>query len=179
MNAYTYSELRTAAAGQVRNFSARARTINEAKALHLRTAFLCHSHKDRTYALGLKAVIESQGGSLYIDWLDEEMPETPNRVTAERIQNKIVACDLFLFLATDNSMVSRWCPWEIGYANGKKPIDSIVIVPTKDDLGRFHGNEYLQLYRRFESSGVRVYGQPAAPTIIRPGESFGVNVSQL
>jgi hypothetical protein len=179
MNAYSYSELRTASSSQVRGFSALANSINEAKARHLRTAFLCHSHKDRAYALGLKAIIESQGGSLYIDWLDEEMPETPNRITAQRIKDKVAACDLFLFLATENSMVSRWCPWEIGYADGKKPIDSIVIVPTKDDLGRFHGNEYLQVYRRLESTGIRVGSQPPTPSVIRPGEQWGVPINQL
>lgn len=177
MNAYSFSELRSA--GRIQNFSARANSIYEAKARHLRTAFLCHSHKDRDLALGLKATIESQGGSLYIDWLDEDMPETPNQVTAQRIKSKIIECDLFMFLATPNSMVSRWCPWEIGYADGKKTLDAIVIVPTKDDAGRFYGNEYLQLYRRLEPGVLRIYGQPPAPTVIRPGESTGVSVQQL
>jgi hypothetical protein len=179
MNAYTSSELRSAAARRAANFSGRLNSINEAKARHLRIAFLCHSHKDRDLALGLKEIIESQGGSLYIDWLDEEMPDTPNRVTAQRIKGKIVECDLFIFLATPNSMGSRWCPWEIGYADGKKSLDAIVIAPTKDDAGRYYGNEYLQLYRRLEPSSYRVFGQNAAPTIIRPGEYSGVSVQQL
>jgi hypothetical protein len=179
MNAYSFSELRSAAASRTQNFSGRVNSINEARARHLRTAFLCHSHKDRDLALGLKATIESQGGTLYIDWLDEEMPETPNRQTAQRIKDKIVECDLFMFLATHNSMVSRWCPWEIGYADGKKIIDAIVIVPTKDDTGRFHGNEYLQLYRRLEPATFRVYGQVPPPTVIRPGDYAGVPVQQL
>jgi hypothetical protein len=84
-----------------------------------------------------------------------------------------------MFLATPNSMVSRWCPWEIGYADGKKTLDAIVIVPTKDDAGRFYGNEYLQLYRRLEPGVLRIYGQAPAPTVIRPGESTGVSVQQL
>lgn len=181
MNAYSFSELRTAGASRLNTYSALTNSITEAKARQhaVKTAFLCHSHKDRDLALGLKVTIESQGGTLYIDWLDQEMPETPNRETAQRIKNKIVECDLFMFLATPNSMVSRWCPWEIGYADGKKPIDSIVIVPTKDDAGRFYGNEYLQLYRRLEPSSYRVYGQPPAPTIVRPGEYSGVSVRQL
>lgn len=180
MDAYSFSDLRSAASSRLHNFSALANSINEAKSRHLRTAFLCHSHKDRDLALGLKTIIEGQGGTLYIDWLDEEMPETPNRTTAQRIKGKIVESDLFMFLATPNSMVSRWCPWEIGYADGKKPIDSIVVVPTKDDAGRYYGNEYLQLYRRLEPSTYRAsYWQPPAPTVIRPGEYSGVPVQQL
>jgi hypothetical protein len=178
MNPYSISELR--AAGRMQNFSGRTNSIVEAKARHWRTAFLCHSHKDRDVALGLKALLESQGASLYIDWLDEEMPETPNQETAKRIRAKIVDSDLFLFLATPNSMASRWCPWEIGYADGKKPIDAIVIVPTKDDTGHYYGNEYLQLYRRLEASTLRSFSsQPASPVVVRPGQYSGVPVQQL
>ena len=178
MNPYSLSELRSA--GRIHNFSGRVNSINEAKAMRWRTAFLCHSHKDRDAALGLKSLLESQGASLYIDWLDEEMPETPNQETAKRIRTKIVDSDLFLFLATPNSMASRWCPWEIGYADGKKPIDSIVIVPTKDDSGHYYGNEYLQLYRRLEASTLQNFSsRPVSPLVMRPGQYSGVPVQQL
>ena len=49
-------------------------------------------------------------------------------------------------------MDSRWCPWEIGYADGKKPIESIFVIQTQDDAGRNYGNEYLGLYRSIEVS---------------------------
>lgn len=64
------------------------------------------------------------------------MPEEPNRETAGRIQAAIRNSDVFLFLATENSMSSRWCPWELGYADGVKPLDSIAVVPTKDAIGK-------------------------------------------
>jgi len=160
------------------NFSGRVNSVIEAKAMHMRMAFLCHSHRDRDAALGLKAIIEGQGGSLYIDWLDEEMPESPSGETAERIRKKIVECELFLFLATANSTASRWCPWEIGYADGKKSLDAIVVVPTSDQ-GRFYGNEYLQLYRRLDPSTLLGGRRTGSPTVIRPGEYSGVLVRQL
>ena len=69
--------------------------------------------------------------------------------TAKKIQGKIESMKYFLFLATENSMSSRWCPWEIGYANGKKSIDNVLIIPTSE-RGKSHGNEYLQLYRRLD-----------------------------
>lgn len=124
--------------------------MQEAKAGGRTTVFLSHSHRDRTLALGLKNKLKEQDVSLYIDWEDTAMPDQPNRETAGRIQRTIVDCAIFLFLATQNSLTSRWCSWEIGYADGKKPIDSILIVPTVDDQGTYHGNEYLQLYRRLE-----------------------------
>jgi hypothetical protein len=116
-----------------------------------RTAFLCHSHKDLELAEGLQVWLAEQGVDLYIDWQDAAMPEHPNRDTAERIQTHIRTSDWFLFLATANSMSSRWCPWELGYADGTKQLDRIAIVPTSDALTT-HGNEYLQLYRRVDLS---------------------------
>lgn len=185
MNAYSLNELQIAAnISRVQAFSSvgKPAAINEraARALGYKTIFLSHSHKDRDYALGLKAIIESQGGHLYIDWLDEEMPAVISKETAERIRVKIQQCSVFMFLATPNSMTSRWCPWEIGYADGKKGPDSIVIVPTKDSSGQFHGNEYLQLYRRLEPSALHTFSsQPSAPQVIRPGYTTGVPVSSL
>ena len=89
------------------------------------------------------------GISVYIDWLDEEMPASPSRRTAKRLKSKIRESDFFLFLATKNSRRSRWCPWEIGYADGVKRIDEIFMAPFEDDEGD-HGSEYLQLYRRID-----------------------------
>lgn len=114
-------------------------------------AFLCHSHRDSALAEGLQALLAEQGVTLYIDWQDATMPPEPNRETAARLQQRIKASDWFLFLATANSMASRWCPWELGYADGQKPLDRIAIVPTFDGRST-HGNEYLQLYRRVDAS---------------------------
>jgi hypothetical protein len=116
-----------------------------------KTAFLCHSHRDDKLAEGLQALLAEQGVELYIDWKDASMPSEPNRETASRIQHRIKTCDWFLFLATANSMASRWCPWELGYADGQKQLDRIAIVQTSDSTTT-HGNEYMQLYRRIDTS---------------------------
>jgi hypothetical protein len=47
-------------------------------------------------------------------------------------------------------MTSKWVPWEIGVADQIKKIDKIAIVPFEDMDGKFHGNEYLQLYPRID-----------------------------
>lgn len=114
-----------------------------------KTAFLCHSHRDNELAEGLQALLAEQGVELYIDWKDASMPPQPTRETAARIQNQIRTCDWFLFLATANSMASRWCPWELGYADGEKQPERIAVVPTSDSTTT-HGNEYMQLYRRID-----------------------------
>ena len=116
-----------------------------------KTAFLCHSHRDEVLAEGLQALLAEQGVELYIDWKDASMPPAPNRETAARIQQRIKTCDWFLFLATANSMASRWCPWELGYADGEKQLDRIAIVQTNDSTTT-HGNEYMQLYHRIDTT---------------------------
>jgi len=114
------------------------------------TAFLSHSHADATLALGLQEMLKNQGWDVYIDWQDQTMPEKPETETAFNIKAAIVRADWFLFLATQNSMASRWCPWEIGFADGRKPHERIVIVPTQDSYGHFYGNEYLNLYNKID-----------------------------
>lgn len=140
----------------------RLRNLSEAKRVGAKTAFLCHSHKDRGLATGFVNLMAEAGVEIYVDWADEEMPATPDRRTAQRIQSKIVELRYFFFLATENSMKSRWCPWEIGYADGKKPINQIVIIPCTDGL-TIHGNEYLGLYRSIDSQGLGqlVFRDPA------------------
>jgi len=131
-------------------FGGRTKLSTEANASYLGvTAFLCHSHLDAELAKGIVHLLSDNGWDVYIDWEDSSMPSVPNKETAKKIQGKIESMKYFLFLATENSMSSRWCPWEIGYANGKKPIDNVLIIPTSE-RGKSHGNEYLELYRRLD-----------------------------
>jgi hypothetical protein len=126
-----------------------AKSLNEALARSLRTAFLCHSSKDNNAARGLVSLLQKAGWDVYVDYEDAALPEKPDRTTADRIQQKIKSTDFFVFLATSNSVVSRWCPWEIGFADGCKPRASIWIVTTEEG-GHTYGNEYLDLYRRVD-----------------------------
>ena len=62
-------------------------------------------------------------------------------------------------LATRNSTESRWCPWEIGYADAVKDYERILIVPTEDDSGNWYGNEYLQLYKKIDEGTNKQTGE--------------------
>ncbi|KPY89133.1 toll/interleukin-1 receptor domain-containing protein [Pseudomonas syringae pv. tagetis] len=122
------------------------------------TAFLSHSHTDAVLALGLQELLKKAGWDVYIDWQDRTMPETPDAETAFNIKVAIVQADWFLLLATQHSTASRWCPWEIGFADGRKAHDRIAIVPTQDNQGNFYGNEYLNLYNKIDVP--RITGTP-------------------
>jgi hypothetical protein len=132
-----------------RNIVLAAESFSEASMRGVKSAFLSHSHLDAETARGVQRFLARAGWQVYIDWQDEAMPEKPNRETAARIQRQIADRDYFLFLATANSMASRWCPWELGFADIKKSPKSIYIIPTSDDF-RSHGNEYLDLYQRID-----------------------------
>ena len=136
------------------------------------TAFLSHSHKDRELAEGVQAWFKSKGWNVYIDWQDEEMPPRPTRATAEKIQNQIERRNLFLYLATENSARSRWCPWEIGYADKAKGKSKLLIIPTQDARGTNHGNEYLSLYRRIDLDGMLI-------RFFEPGSTYGQSLNAL
>lgn len=132
-----------------------------------KSAFLCHSHRDETLVKGLIALFQEKGIDLYIDWKDHSMPEAPNAETAKKIQDAIRGRDLFLFLATANSKASRWCPWEIGYADASKR--KIFIIPTADGAGTY-GNEYLQLYAKIDAG---TYEMRSGLAIFNAGMSKG------
>jgi len=150
-----------------------AGSLTEARSLGLRSVFLCHSHHDADAVQGLMAMFSEEGWRVYVDWQDAAMPEKPTRETAQRIQQKIRDLYYFIFLATRNSVASRWCPWEIGFADSAKQTDSIFVIPTTDRTGDWYGNEYLQLYRKIdlaENGRFRVW---------HPGQNQGVSLTTL
>jgi hypothetical protein len=147
-------------------------TIKEAKLAGKQTAFLCHSHLDANLAKNVQSFLRANKWEVYIDWDDATMPDRPSRETAARIQHAIGSLHWFLFLATQNSMKSRWCPWEIGYADGIKPHDNIIVLPTTDYFTAY-GNEYLGLYRRIDIADQGGYG------VFPPDGRFGSVLGSL
>ncbi len=149
MSYFTETQLLQAASTVFLNESAK-RLIKSSPTYAETTIFLSHSHKDKRLAEGLKNYLATLGISLYIDWQDTDMPERPNRVTADNLKKRIAELNIFLMLCTDNALQSRWVPWEIGVADSIKRNDKILIAPVKNNSGGFSGNEYLQLYPRIE-----------------------------
>lgn len=143
--ALSQADIRSAA-----RYTVARKSLHEARQENSRTAFLCHSHRDADLAKGLQEFLRSKGWDVYIDWEDATMPDRPDQATAKKIREKIRDLEMFFFLATENSMASRWCPWEIGYADGVKTLDRILVLPTVDGRGNTYGNEYLQLYRHLD-----------------------------
>lgn len=119
------------------------------------TVFLSHSHKDKDLVEGIANLLAGVGVEVYIDWLDDGMPERPDRETAKRIKDKIKEYQRFVLLATKNSLNSLWVPWELGLADGVKEMNKIAVLPVRDDsYESWKGNEHIDLYPRIEDTGV-------------------------
>ncbi|HEU4683776.1 MAG TPA: toll/interleukin-1 receptor domain-containing protein [Nitrospira sp.] len=137
--------------GAARYRSTLAKSLTEARIHQLPTVFLCHSHLDQDIVKGLMVFWREAGWEVYVDWEDDSMPESPTSATAQAIKKRIVEMNYFVFLATPNSLKSRWCPWEIGFADARKDNDRILLIPTTDGYSNY-GSEYLGLYRHLDFS---------------------------
>lgn len=49
-------------------------------------------------------------------------------------------------MATNDSLSSKWCNWEIGYGDSFKYIDNIAIFPLLRYNEMWKGQEYLEIY---------------------------------
>ena len=114
--------------------------------------FLSHSHVDATYVHNAVLFLRKMGVDVYVDWMDDNMPKHTSGETARLLKEKIKSNDKFVFLATNNSINSKWCHWEIGYGDAFKYIDKIALFPLADSGGNWQGTEYLQIYPFIKAS---------------------------
>ena len=120
--------------------------------------FLSHSHLDDALVAKVINFFQAYKAAVYVDWMDDGLPSETNRETAEILKAKIANSPRFIVLATDNSLKSRWMPWELGFADSKLQLANIAILAIAQEDGVFLGNEYLQLYSRIIASN---HGEPA------------------
>ena len=146
---FSQSELRTLGTIPVtRTFS----MVNESltkSAESMRYVFLSHSNLDSELAQGLVNKARQLGINVYFDLYDSSLTLPPSADTANKLRVRIQKACHFILLATVNSVQkSKWCPWELGCADGNSiPIS---IAQTKDDSGNTWGAEYLSLYHSVE-----------------------------
>ncbi|MGN6604720.1 MAG: toll/interleukin-1 receptor domain-containing protein [Ginsengibacter sp.] len=116
--------------------------------------FLSHSHADLADKTLNKAIVffRKLGILIYIDSNDSTLPPTTNADTASEIKSRIKDCDKFILLATNNSISSKWCNWELGFGDAHKFIDKIALFPIAENDGCWNGIEYLRIYPRIEES---------------------------
>ncbi|RLD83948.1 MAG: hypothetical protein DRJ10_02440 [Bacteroidetes bacterium] len=80
----------------------------------LPTVFLSHKHDNLKDMRGVMGLLEDLSVNVYIDSMDNRMPNQTNGETALRIKKVIEFCNKFILLATDRAIESYWCNWELG-----------------------------------------------------------------
>ena len=106
--------------------------------------FISHSYKDRDALIRIKALLNGSNLNVYLDWVndkDELLREKTCAETAAVITERIRNSKAILYIHTEESINSRWTPWEIGFAHalGKK-----ICVYSPDET--VEKPEFIQLY---------------------------------
>ncbi|MGL5829634.1 MAG: toll/interleukin-1 receptor domain-containing protein [Angustibacter sp.] len=153
---YTLRQARDAATrvGGTTTFSSANRLRSEAKTGRSSyDVFLSHAYLDAQLILGVKAILESAGMSVYVDWLDDEELDraTVTAATASKLRERMRQSKSLVFATSRASVDSKWMPWELGYFDGLRGSGRIAIFPLVAAAGdRFVGQEYLGLYPRIQ-----------------------------
>jgi hypothetical protein len=113
--------------------------------------FLSHSIADAEVVFGVMQLLESDGLSVYVDWIID--PRLDRRAvtpaTAAVLRDRMNHCGFLLYASSTVSSNSKWMPWELGYFDGLR--GQVGILPVVDaPSASFAGVEYLGLYPRVE-----------------------------
>lgn len=109
--------------------------------------FISHSFLDKELVETLYRKFEEAGYEVYIDWKEKGLEDRENvsAETARVLKRRMNSCLGLSYIATANIVNSKWCPWELGYADGKK--NRAAILPVLKDSGKeYKGLEYLGIY---------------------------------
>jgi hypothetical protein len=137
--------------------------------------FLSHSYEDAEVIAGLKILIEKEGLSVYVDWIEDAQADRSKvtAATAEMLRQRMRRCRFLLFATSKVSPNSKWMPWELGYFDGLRQSRVGILPIVQSDGELFSGQEYLGLYPSwqfidFDRIGRRL-GRLTAP---REGETL-------
>lgn len=114
--------------------------------------FLSHSFKDAQLILGVKAILEAQGRSVYVDWVTDGHLDRKavTKENADLLRQRMNQCSSLIFATSETSTSSLWMPWELGYFDGLRS-GRIAIFPLVEyPSSNFNGQEYLLLYPYME-----------------------------
>ena len=111
--------------------------------------FLSHSSLDQEEVINLVGLFNNCGYSVYVDWMFDPQLDRSNVTadTAKALRIRMAQSTGLAYLATGNSANSKWCPWELGYFDGKSQTSRCCILPVLSSYAAsYTGQEYLGLY---------------------------------
>lgn len=123
--------------------------------------FLSHSSEDADVIAGIKAMLQREALSVYVDWLEDPQLDRSRvtTATADQLRARMNHCRYLLYASSTASGRSKWMPWELGYFDGRRP-GRVGILPLVRSPGdSFSGQEYLGLYPTIERLDFEGIGQ--------------------
>ena len=145
--------------------------------------FLSHSFRDQEIVLGIKRIIERSGQSVYVDWIDDPLLDRRHvtAATADRLRDRMQACDSLIYAASTHAENSKWMPWELGYFDGRKGPEAVAVMKLPRYAGENVGQEYLDLYSQVEYLTASHLGGYPAPQVFatRDGRRMAKPISAL
>lgn len=109
---------------------------------------LSHSYMDKELVCAVVDLFNSAGYSIYIDWMNDQQLNRSEvtATTADILRKRMRMSKGLAYVATGNSSNSKWCPWELGYADAAKNGRCAILPIMKKEGESFKGQEYLGLY---------------------------------
>ena len=126
--------------------------LNENRAIYFAQKtydiFLSHSYLDHELVYTIVDLFNDAGYSVYVDWIiDEQLDRSKvDRQTSEILRKRMDSSKGLAYVSTTNIATSKWCPWELGYVDGKKCGRCAILPVVKTKHDEFKGQEYLSLY---------------------------------
>jgi hypothetical protein len=110
--------------------------------------FLSHSFSDAKDVLAVKFLIEDQGRSVYVDWIEDKQlnRDRVTAATADLLRLRMKSCKSLVFATSESSSSSKWMPWELGYFDGMRPGKVSIFPLLREYDTTWAGQEYLGLY---------------------------------
>ena len=84
-----------------------------------------------------------------MDWIEDAQLNRSkvDKGTAETLRNRMDNCNSLFYVASGNSALSKWMPWELGYFDAlKKKVAILPILESDSVTNVYNGQEYLGLY---------------------------------
>ena len=114
--------------------------------------FLSHSSLDKELVYVLVNLFNKAQYSVYVDWMvDTQLDRTSvSKRTSEVLRTRMDSSRSLAYVATGNAAQSKWCPWELGYEDGKTRGRCAILPVLDNSSALFKGQEYLSLYPYME-----------------------------
>ncbi len=100
--------------------------------------------------------MEDKGLTVYVDWIDDRKLDRSKvtKATASGLREQMNRCKCLIYAYSPNTIQSRWCPWELGYFDGKNGRSYVMPIVEKESDG-YLGIEYVGLYPKIVEEEAR------------------------